>query len=158
VLLTDLCAPVTDDVFDAVIARGVLNDLLTDQERSGALTSFARLTGNGGILVLDVREAEGSQRRADGRWRATDVDLSDGRRLRFVSRPTWKAGRILVEERYELACPDAPPSVNEYNFEMRPWTRDEIRVRLSEAGYERIQIRAGVGRRTRDRIFVTAHR
>lgn len=57
-LLTDLCAPATNDTFDAVLARGVLNDLLSEQERTDALASFARLTRSGGILALDVREAE----------------------------------------------------------------------------------------------------
>ena len=40
----NLCEPVIAGDFDAVVARGVLNDLLTDDERASALNAFARLT------------------------------------------------------------------------------------------------------------------
>jgi len=156
-VVTDLCEPAITGGFDAVIARGVLNDLLTDEERTKALNAFARLTHAGGLLVLDVREAVTSQPRADGTWRTTEVDLRDGSRLRFVSRPTWNDGRIVVEERYELASDNAEtPEVSEFLFAMRPWTREEMQRRLSGAGYGRIEMRDGVGRRSPDRLLVTA--
>ena len=145
-VVTDLCEPAIAGAFDAVIARGVLNDLLTDGERADALNAFARLTRAGGVLVLDVREAAMSQQRADGIWRTTEVDLQDGSQLRFISRPTWNDGRIVVEERYELASDhDETPEVSEFLFEMRPWTREELQRRLSSAGYGRIEMRDGVG-------------
>jgi hypothetical protein len=140
-----------------VIARGVLNDLLTDDERRAALKAFARLTRDGGVLVLDVRETAMSRHRADGTWRTKEVDLPDGSRLRFASRPTWNDQRIVVEERYELAGKHhEAPGVSEFLFQMRPWTRDEMQRRLSSAGYSRIDIRDGVGRRSPDRLLVTA--
>jgi SAM-dependent methyltransferase len=158
-VVTDLCEPAITEAFDAVIARGVLNDLLTDDERANALNAFARLTRPGGVLVLDVREAAMSQQRADGVWRTAEVDLPDGSQLRFVSRPTWNDGRIVVEERYELAGDhDETSEVSEFLFEMRPWTRDEMQRRLSTAGYGRTEIRDGVGRRSPDRLLVTACR
>ena len=158
-VVTDLCEPAITGAFDAVIARGVLNDLLTDDERAAALNAFARLTRAGGVLVLDVREATTSQQRADGAWRTADVDLQDGSSLRFLSRPTWNDGRIVVEERYELASEhDETPEVSEFLFEMRPWTRDEMQRRLSDAGYGHIEMRDGVGRRSPDRLLVTARR
>ena len=156
-LVTDLCEPAITGAFDAVVARGVLNDLLTDGERAAALTAFARLTRAGGVLVLDVRETAMSQQRADGIWRTAEADLPDGSQLRFVSRPTWNDGRIVVEERYELASDhDETPVVSEFLFEMRPWTRDELQRLLSSAGYSRIDMRDGVGRRSPDRLLVTA--
>ena len=94
-VVTDLCEPAITGTFAAVVARGVLNDLLTDGERDAALRSFARLTRPGGVLALDVREAAMSQRRADGTWRTTEVVLPNGSHLRFVSRPTWNDGRIV---------------------------------------------------------------
>lgn len=156
-VVTDLCEPAITGAFDAVTARGVLNDLLTDDERADAVNAFARLTRAGGVLVLDVREATMSQQRADGVWRTAEVDLQDGSKLRFVSRPTWSDGRIVVEERYERAGDhDETPEVSEFLFEMRPWTRDEMQRRLSSAGYGRIEMRDGVGRRSPDRLLVTA--
>jgi hypothetical protein len=137
----------------------VLNDLLTDRERALALGAFARLTRDGGVLLLDVRETTASQERATGTWRIIGADLHDGSRLRFVSRPTWSSGHIVVEERYELTSGDGEVlEVSEYRFEMRPWSRDEMQQLLTKAGYTRIEMRAGVGRRTPDRLFVTARR
>lgn len=157
-LVSDLCAPAVTGPFDAVTSRGVLNDLLTDHERADAVRSFAELTRTGGLLVLDVREAAMSQRRADGSVRTTDVDLRDGSHLRFVSRPTWNAGRIVVEERYELDVGSGAPIVSEYLFEMRPWARGEMHELLTSVGYKSIEMKAGVGRRTPDRLLVTARR
>ena len=154
---TDLCEPAITGMFDAVVARGVLNDLLTDRERAGALRAFARLTRACGVLVLDVRETAMSRHRAHGTWRTTEADLPNGSHLRFASRPTWNDGRIVVEERYELAGDrDEAPEVSEFLFEMRPWTREEMQRRLSNAGYSRIEMRDGVGRRSPDRLLVTA--
>lgn len=158
-LLGDLCTPHATKTFDAITCRGVLNDLTEDDERDAALNSFAALTRPRGVLLLDVRESEESQRRADGRWRTTNGQLPDGSRLMFSSRPTWRAGCVVVDERYELvSTPTGSPKVHEYRFEMRPWTREELRVRLSEAGFVSIEIHPGIGRRTPDRLFVVAHR
>ncbi len=130
-LVSDLCAPALTGSFDAVISRGVLNDLLTDRERADAVRSFARLTRTGGLLALDVREAAMSRKRADGSVRRTDADLPDG---------------------------SGAPTVSEHLFEMRPWTRDEIHELLTSVGYQGIEVDAGVGRRTADRLLVMARR
>lgn len=158
-LVSDLCAPALTGPFDAVVARGVLNDLVTDRERADALRAFAGLTRAGGVLVLDVREAAMSRDRADGTWRTKHADLPDGAHLRFDSRPTWSDGLIVVEERYELHDGRSEPSeVSEFLFEMRPWARGEVQRLLSNVGYRHIEIRAGAGRRTHDRLLVTARR
>lgn len=47
-VVTDLCAPAITGAFDAVVARGVLNDLLTDDEREGALDVERRTHRGGG--------------------------------------------------------------------------------------------------------------
>ncbi|WP_405058734.1 class I SAM-dependent methyltransferase [Kribbella sp. NBC_01505] len=155
----DICAPALAETFDAITCRGVLNDLVEDAERDQALSFFGELTRDGGVVVLDVREAGGSRARADGIWRSNDVELADGTRLRFSSRPTWQAGRIVVDERYQLTDVRglaAPPL--EYTFHMRPWTTAELEDRLRRAGFRSIVIQPGVGRRTTDRLLVTASR
>jgi SAM-dependent methyltransferase len=158
-VVSDLCAPAVTRPFDAVIARGVLNDLLTDRERASALRAFGDVSRAGGVLVLDVRETALSQQRADGTLRTTEVHLPDGSHLRFVSRPTWADGHIVVEERYELdRGRGEPPVVTEYLFQMRPWARSEMQRLLTSVGYRDIEMHAGVGRSTPDRLLVTARR
>jgi SAM-dependent methyltransferase len=157
--LGDICAPDVTQEFDAVTCRGVLNDLTEVDERAAAMDSFAAQIRRGGLLLLDVRETAGSRRRADGRWRTTEGRLADGGRLRFMSRPTWRAGRIVVHERYEvMSSADDASTVHEYRFEMRPWSSEELSGRLSAAGFANVEIHPGVGRRTPDRLFVVAQR
>ncbi len=155
----DICSPGLDEQFDAVVCRGVLNDLIEDQERDDALRSFAGLLASGGLLMLDLREAEASRQRADGVWRISEVTGENGSAFRFSSRPSWDAGLIVVDERYEMI--DGPTSAappRQYRFHMRPWTGAEIEDRLRLAGYAQIDVESGVGRRTSDRLFVTARR
>ncbi|WP_165555849.1 class I SAM-dependent methyltransferase [Kribbella pittospori] len=155
---TDICAPKLRETFEAIMCRGVLNDLVLDEERDAALGSFAALLGDNGLLFLDVREIVETRQRADGQWRRTEAALDGGETLKFASRPLWRADRLVVEERYELVGRDGSSSVHDYVFEMRPWTRDELTARLTAAGFSDIGTVQGVGRRTPDRLFVTARR
>ena len=143
--------PAIDTTFDAVMRRGVLNDLVLDLEREAAVAAFADLCHRGGLLLLDVREATASTPRADGRTRRTTASLPDGRNLVFTSRPVWEEGRIVVSERYELTTRDGHPQVQEYTFEMRPWTRDELSDRLAAHGFVHVRTLPGVGRTNDDR-------
>ncbi|WP_180936524.1 class I SAM-dependent methyltransferase [Nocardioides ungokensis] len=81
----DLCSPAIDTTFDAVMSRGVLNDLVLDEERDAAFGAFAALCDRGGLLFLDVREAAASALRADGRTRRITASLGDGKSLVFTS-------------------------------------------------------------------------
>lgn len=155
---TDICSPPTDAVFDAVACRGVLNDLVLDDEREVVFGSFAALCDRRGLLFLDVREAKASASRATGQVQQKTVSLPDGRRLVFESRPAWTDGRIVVEERYELTGPDGQSMTHEYIFEMRPWARDELSDHLAAHGFANVEMRPGVGRHTADRLFVFAER
>lgn len=157
----DICAPGLAETFDAITSRGVLNDLVADGERATALASCSRLLEPGGLLLLDVREAQWSRERADGLERRTEVTLPGGRILAFMSRPTWQQERGLIEvaERYELTdTRTGECTINEYRFRMRPWSAEELRRRLVAADFEDIKLHRGVGRRTPDRLLVTARR
>lgn len=155
---TDICSPAIDAVFDAVMCRGVLNDLVLDDERKAVLGAFGALCDRGGLLLLDVREATASAPRAAGQIRPSTVSLSDGTSLVFTSRPVWTHRRIVVEERYELTSPDGQSVSHEYLFEMRPWEREELSDHLTASGFTNIEMDPGVGRRTADRLFVVAER
>ena len=142
--------------FDAITCRGVLNDLVQDDERDAALEAFGARCRAGGLLFLDLREAGASRQRADGQARQIEVTLDDGGRLLFTSRPRWNSGCIVVDERYQLTLRYGTTEVHEYVFTMRPWEESEIEARLDAAGFSDVQIRPGVGRRTPDRLLVTA--
>jgi SAM-dependent methyltransferase len=154
----DLGAPDLDVMFDAIVSRGVLNDLVGDDERDAACAAFADLAADRGLLILDVRESRASRPRADGRWRRSHARLDTGQTLEFRSRPTWAADRIVVDERYVLTAADGASSERRYRFEMRPWSPAELAARLGSVGFEDVTIAAGVGRRTPDRLLVTARR
>lgn len=154
--LADLCSMEVRPSYDAVTCRGVLNDMITDGERVSAVRSLAGGLVEGGVLFLDVREREGSRRRADGVLRSRHVDLGDGSGLTLLSRKTWSEDRIHIEETYEFVRPAEPAQRSEYRFTMRPWTEPELRDVLRESGLGRVKIRAGVGRRSPDRFFVVA--
>lgn len=155
-LNVDLCAMQVDPIYHAVICRGVLNDMVTDAERVAVLACFAAALRPGGLLVLDVRERDGSRRRADGVARSRTVDVGPRGRLTFTSSASWRAEKLYVTEEYHLEPADGPPARSLTEFVMRPWSIDEVHMRLGAAGFGDIDIRPGVGRPTGDRLFITA--
>jgi SAM-dependent methyltransferase len=154
----DLCALEVEPTYQAVVCRGVLNDMTTDGERDAVLCSFAGSLREGGLVLLDVREKDKSRERADGPPHRQTVDLGGRKRMTFTSTSTWDAGLLLVREEYELAVDGEPSRLSSYEFVMRPWTRMELCERLVRAGFYDVVVEPGVGRRTDDRLFVTATR
>jgi len=155
-LHADLCALAVSGRYQAVTCRGVLNDMTTDAERDAALRSLRRALSEGGMLMLDVREPEGSRRRADGVPRHRTADLGARGVLQFTSTVTWQAGFLHVVEDYTLRRPGGPAGNRRFNFVMRPWSAQEVRERLAAAGFGRVEIGPGAGRTTGDRLFVVA--
>ncbi|MBM2620220.1 class I SAM-dependent methyltransferase [Actinoplanes sp. LDG1-06] len=136
----------TEPVYDAVTCRGVLNDLITDDERRAALRSLTGSLRAGGFLLLDVREREGSRRRADG-----SAKVRRAGPLTFTSRTTWDSGLLRVAETYDL-----DGQTTHHEFTMRPWTEEELRAGLSGCGLDAVRVEPGIGRRTPDRLYVVA--
>lgn len=106
--------------------------------------------------MLDVREQEGSQRRADGVPRHRTADLGARGVLQFTSTVTWEAGFLHVVEDYTLGTPGSPADHRRLDFVMRPWSAQEVRERLTAAGFGRVEVGSGVGRTTGDRLFIVA--
>jgi hypothetical protein len=142
--------------YDAVTCRGVLNDMTTDEERESAIASLAACLRPGGLLFLDVREADASRLRADGGTRRVVADLGNSTELRFSTRTSWQRGLLCVEERYEVVVGGRVAQESSYDFTMRPWSRAELSSALRRNGMLHIDITGGVGRRTTDRLFVVA--
>jgi hypothetical protein len=130
--------------------------MLTDPERASAVRSLARSLAPGGLLFLDVREERAARRRADGNAHTRHADLGAGAGLTFTARTTFSDGMLRVEEQYDLVRPGTPAQRSRYSFSMRPWTESELRTLLQDSGLHNVEIAAGVGRRTPDRLFVVA--
>jgi len=155
-LHADLCTLAASRRYQAVTCRGVLNDMTADAERDAALRGFRGALADGGVLMLDVRESEGSRRRADGMSRHRTADLGTRGLLEFTSTVTWEAGFLHVVEDYQLRMPCSPADHRRFEFVMRPWSLHEVRERLTTAGFGRVEVMPGVGRTTGDRLFVIA--
>lgn len=155
-LHADLCALAASGSYQAVTCRGVLNDMTTDAQRDAALRGLRGALSDGGMLMLDVREPEGSRRRADGVPRHRTADLGTRCVLQFTSTVTWKAGFLHVVEDHTLRMPGGPAGYRRFNFVMRPWSAQEVRERLTASGFGHVEIGPGAGRATGDRLFVVA--
>lgn len=155
-LHVDLCALAVSKRYQAVTYRGVLNDMITDAERDAVLRGLRGALSDGGMLLLDVRESEGSRRRADGMPRHRTADLGARGVLELTSTVIWEAGFLHVVEDYTLRMPGSPADHRQFDFVMRPWSAQEIRERLTAAGFGRVEVGPGAGRTTGDRLFVVA--
>ena len=126
--------------YDAVLCRGVLNDLIDDDARASAFRSFNRVLRKGGVLVLDVREWEAtSARKSREPLFRKRVDTERGK-LTFtsVTQLDVPTRRLLVKERHTLESQGRDHSSN-YDFVMRCWTPGELQSLLSCHGFGLVQ-------------------
>ncbi|HET9853480.1 MAG TPA: methyltransferase domain-containing protein [Methylomirabilota bacterium] len=146
--------------FDAIVCRGVLNDLVETAERAAVFGVFARALRPGGALLLDVRDWDAS---VSGK---TAQPVSERRVttphgslvFRSVTRLDPATRRLLVAECHTLTTPSGEVTAR-HDFVMRCWSRDELEGLLRAAGFEGMEYAGtygsaplGVG----DRIVVAA--
>ena len=155
--LADICAFDLGAEFDGVTCRGVLNDLVDDEERAASLERLASHVAPRGVLILDVREAVASRRQADGAEHKRVVHVGDGI-VSFESSTTWRDGLLLVDERTESTSRAGTREIETYQFTMRPWTEAELLDGLAAVGLNRVKIRPGIHGGATDRLFVVARR
>ncbi|HEX8120589.1 MAG TPA: class I SAM-dependent methyltransferase [Solirubrobacteraceae bacterium] len=136
---------------DVAACRGVLNDLVTGEQRDAALRALCAALRPGGVLVLDVRDRDATAARYEG-----------GRSLRreadgvtFTSEGAWDeaAGVVRIHERHE-----GRGRVAAHDLVMRPWTEAELREGLATAGFVDVTIAPGAGEQRSDRRLVVATR
>ncbi|MGH9160574.1 MAG: class I SAM-dependent methyltransferase [Vicinamibacteraceae bacterium] len=122
--------------YDAILCRGVLNDVLDDHARQDVLASFARALRPAGVLVLDVREWEATARRKAREPLFTKSVPTDRGRLTFTSvtkiDPTGR--RLIISERHVLRSESHEQS-SDHVFVMRCWTHDELHAKLYLSGF-----------------------
>jgi SAM-dependent methyltransferase len=139
--------------FDAVLCRGVLNDVVTDGDHRAAVAGLRRALRSGGVLVADVRDWEPTA----ARYRAEPVidrrAESPRGAVAFSSRTTLEPAARTLRIRERLAVGDGPAV--EFDFAMRCWTRDELAATLRDAGFATVELDAVPARRA-DRIVAIA--
>jgi SAM-dependent methyltransferase len=125
-----------DAKYDAVLCRGVLNDLVDEDARRSAFASFGRALRRDGVLVLDVRDWDSTAARKGRKplFRKR-VDTRHGL-LTFTSVTELDAPthRLLVKERHTLEV-DGCERSSDYEFVMRCWTPAELRSQLDLNGF-----------------------
>jgi hypothetical protein len=128
---------VTGHRYDAILCRGVLNDLIDDADRRDALAGFSTALRPAGVLILDVRDWDASAERKAREPLFRKRVATDRGLLTFtsVTRVDRENRRLLVSERHTLADRRSERS-SDYEFVMRCWTRDELDTGLRDAGFE----------------------
>ena len=122
--------------YDAILCRGVLNDLLDDEGREAVLATFARALRPAGVLILDVREWETSAaRKAREPVFKKSVDTDRGK-LTFTSvTERDRENRQLVLSESHTLVGDGHQQASDYQFVMRCWTPGELESGLRKSGF-----------------------
>ncbi|HEY0375504.1 MAG TPA: class I SAM-dependent methyltransferase [Pyrinomonadaceae bacterium] len=146
-----LALPFGRQSFDAVLCRGVLNDLLDDASRAQALNALVKVLRPGGALLMDVREWDGSVRRKTREpvFEKTVNTPRGALTFRSVTRLDQQTRRLHISEEHTLTTPGGG-RVSAYDFVMRCWTREELQGRLTAAGFGAVEYFGGYDRETHD--------
>jgi SAM-dependent methyltransferase len=139
--------------FDIVLARGVLNDFVQDNDLLGALEALAQVLKSNGYFLADIRERESHRRRIA---RQPVVERAVGA-ITFRASRCMEDGHIIVShEQFSHGGTWSPP----FEFRMRTFTDEEVRSLWREAGLEVVSIEGsyGPGSRLTDRLVVVARR
>lgn len=136
-MIADLLAVAFTRLFDAILCRGVLNDLVEESDRVAIFQQFAAWLRPGGILIFDVREWTRTVARYEkNSIHQRTVELPDGM-LHFQSETVLdlESRQMRIHECFEVSRNDTQTSkVND--FVMGCWTPPEIRERLLTAGFD----------------------
>jgi SAM-dependent methyltransferase len=160
-LTADLTRLPATPQYDAILCRGVLNDLLHDRDRRDAFLGFARVLIAGGVLVLDVRDWEASVRRKTREpVHEQRVETGQGTLVfRSETRLDPATRQMQIAERHTLMVAGAT-TVADHAFVMRCWTRDELDALLAAAGFVASEYRGAYDGATpvgmTDRLIVAA--
>jgi ubiquinone/menaquinone biosynthesis C-methylase UbiE len=159
----DLRALPASSDYDAILCRGVLNDLVEDRARREAFLAFGRALTRGGALVLDVREWETTERRKtmEPVLQRTLPTAHGTLTYRSETRLDRVTRQLRIAEHHVLT--DATgTTVADYDFFMRCWTRDELDRLLAESAFTAAEYAGAYDRAVpvgaTDRLVVAATR
>ena len=125
-----------DERYDAILCRGVLNDLLDDRDREGAFDRFVSCLQPRGVLILDVREWRASAERKAREPVFRKRVSTDRGELTFTSITQIDSERrlLLISEEHAIVHA-GQQHVSEYQFVMRCWTSHELHSTLARHGF-----------------------
>jgi 2-polyprenyl-3-methyl-5-hydroxy-6-metoxy-1,4-benzoquinol methylase len=127
------------DRYDAILCRGVLNDIVSDADRRAVFAAFTRALRPEGVLILDVREWESTALRKvrEPLFRKSVPTEHGTLTFSSVTELDTENRRLLLSERHTLDDGQEERSY-EYSFVMRCWTRDEVDGYLQAFGFTSI--------------------
>lgn len=159
----DLLALPATPRYDAVLCRGVLNDLVDDGARRDAFLAFARALVPRGVLLLDVRDWQETVRRKTREPVYERVVTTPQGTLTYRSetRLDHAMRQLRIAERHVLAGASETTTAD-YDFVMRCWTRDELDGLLAPTGFTAVEYQGAYDLAVRvgatDRLVVVAAR
>jgi SAM-dependent methyltransferase len=126
--------------YDAILCRGVLNDIIDDDRRDAVLQAFARALRPNGALILDVREWGASAERKTREPLFRKRVSTERGELTFTSITGLDAEHrvLLITERHELVG-RGEERVSDYQFVMRCWEREELGLLFARHGFGDVQ-------------------
>jgi SAM-dependent methyltransferase len=137
--VADITVPPTAR-YDAILCRGVLNDIIDDDRRDAVIAAFARALRPHGALIVDVREWGASAERKTREPLFRKRVSTDRGELTFTSITELDAEHrlLLISERHELVG-QGDERVSDYQFVMRCWEREELGILFARHAFENVQ-------------------
>jgi len=123
-------------IYAAILCRGVLNDIVDDQDRDKVFASFAGALRSDGVLILDVRDWAASVERKSREPLFRKRVSTDRGELTFTSVTALghEMHQLVIDEQHELAAAGGT-RISTYRFVMRCWTSDELDALLARHGF-----------------------
>ncbi len=130
-----------EEIFvDAILCRGVLNDLVKSDSRWAVFPSFARVMPEGGIMIIDVREWDSTviRKTVNPILEKTVITEKGSLTFRSVTKLRPETLSLLVSETHVLQASQGEETAL-FDFEMKCWTQKELRALLVAAGFSEIE-------------------
>ena len=149
--------------YDAILCRGVLNDILGESARASVFAMFNRTLRPNGVLVLDVREWSGTAVRKTREPVFRKTVTTELGMLTFTSVTELNANdrQLVLTERHTLNDHGRERS-SDFTFVMQCWTGEELDSYLVRSGFVAPACfgayAADVAAGTTDRIVAVAQR